>query len=149
MRTKLLALVAFCSCLTIAVDALSADSEPGSMRCTPEKIFSCEADKDRCVKIPVVNIDGAYLLNIDLKNKVLKSFAGSKELSGSAIDRIEHHHDLLFLHGYQDERRGEFLPHSWSVIINLKTGQLTITSVENGVGYTLAGNCVVNTGDQP
>jgi hypothetical protein len=149
MSKKRFALVALCSCITFTTNVFSADSVPDYFECSPEKIFLCEADKDKCANIPVINIDGAYSINIDLINKSWSSFEGSEKFSEGTVERFERHEDLVFLHGFQDMRRGEKLPHSWTAVISTKTGQLTITSVANGTGFTLTGHCTISMGGQP
>ena len=149
MPLKRLAHAAICSCMLLATTAFSADAPLSLIECTPTKILLCETDKENCDNIPVVAIDGAYLLKVDLKKKFSETFAGTQKVSETKIDRIETHGNLLFLYGYQDDYQGKPLPHSWTAVIDPQTDRLTVTSVANGIGYMLNGHCNTGKGDKP
>ena len=141
MHIKRFAYIAMCGYIAQPASAVSADTPPSYAECTPTKLNSCGSDKENCESIPIVTVDGAYLLKIHLNKKYSETFAGTEKVSQAKIDRIDNHSDLLFLYGYQDEYHGKPLPHSWTAVLDPQTGRLTVSSVANGMGYILNGDC--------
>lgn len=141
MHATQLACIALCGCLAQSAAVFSADVPLGYMECTPTKLNLCAADNDNCESIPIVTVDGPYLLKIHLTKKYSETFAGTQKVTETKIDRIENHNDLLFLYGYRDEYHGETLPNSWTAVIDPKAGRLTVSSVANGMGYIIIGEC--------
>ena len=141
MHATQLACIALCGSIAQTGTVFSAETQPGFMECTPTKLNLCTIDKDNCESIPIVTVDGSYLLKIHLAKKYTETFAGSEKVSKANIERIENHSELLFLYGYQDDYHGEPLPHSWTAVIDPQSGRLTVSSVANGMGYILNGDC--------
>lgn len=136
-----------CCCFSISV--IAAENKPKAMTCIPNNILVCESDKLNCITVPVVNIDGAYSVIVNLEKKKTETFAGSRNISAGKIDRLEYTDKLIFLSGYQKEHRDKKLPHSWNAVIDPHTGQLTFSSVANGIVFILNGVCTENRGDKP
>jgi len=146
MNKQLCVLVA----LSVAVTAevFSAENKQAYLECTPESLFLCEAGKGKCANVPVITLDGGYLIKVDLEKKRSETYEGDNKVSATAIQQVDHHGDLVFLHGYQDVNQITQLPHSWTAVIDTMTGQLTVASVTNGMGFTLTGTCVESAGGQ-
>ena len=119
------------------------------IECTPNQIFMCEAGSKNCNSIPVVDIDGVYLLKINIKKKFSETYVGANKISESKIDRVESHSGLLFLHGFKtaEESENVHLAHSWSAVIDMDLARLTVTSVASGFGVVLIGDCNVEKGE--
>ena len=133
--------VAVYSGLSFATAALAADVTPEFIDCTPKTIFLCAADINACDSVPVVDVQGAYRIRLDLKKRVTETFEGAVKLSEAKIERIERQDDLLFLQGHEATRKDQRLPRSWIAIIDPGTGRLTISAATNGLGFVLNGNC--------
>lgn len=143
------AYILVCGCLAQPASVVSADTAPSYAECTPTKLNLCASDKENCESIPIVTVDGRYLLKIHLTKKYSETLAGSEKISEAKIGRIETHSDLLFLYGFQDDYHGKPLPHSWTAVLDSLSGRLTVSSVANGIGYILSGNCSIAREDKP
>lgn len=149
MHNKWKAVVAIYGGLAFATTACAADITPEFIDCTPKTIFLCTADKDSCDSVPVVDVQGAHRIRVDLKKKTTQTFEGTVKISEAKIGRIERHDDLLFLQGYEAARKGQRILYGWTAIIDPHTGRLTASSIANGLGFILNGSCrVVNGGAQ-
>jgi len=136
------------SCFWFA-SAVAENNKIDAMQCTPKAILACDAVNLKCEKIPIVNINGAYSVNVNLKSKFTETYEGKSKVSESKIDAVDFQEELIFLSGFQKEHRGKHLPHSWIAAINPRSGQLTYTSVADGIALMLSGACVQSNGGKP
>jgi hypothetical protein len=137
-----------CNCFWFA-SAVADNIKIDAMQCTPKAIVACDAVNLKCEKIPIVTIDGAYLVNVNLKRKFTETYEGNSKVSESKIDGIDRQGELIFLSGFRTEHRGKQLPHSWIAVINPLSGQLTYTSAADGIGLMLSGTCVEGKAGKP
>lgn len=148
MRTKMYYGFVFCCCFAFT-SAVADNINIDVMQCTPKAILACDAVNLKCEKIPIVNINGAYSVNLNLKKKFTETYEGKSKVAESKIEGVDIQEGLIFLSGYKEEHRGQHLPHSWIAAINPQSGQLTFTSVADGIALMLSGTCVKSKGGKP
>ncbi len=141
MYTKTCILIITGCFISIATNAFSAQQKINYMECRPKQLLLCEAEKNKCENIPVVNADGEYIVKINFQKKMTETFEGNKKVAGSKIDRIEYDDELIFLTGYREQHDGKRLLRNWNAVIDTQSGRLTFTSVANGIGFMLSGLC--------
>ncbi len=146
MRTRLLIHLALCGSAQLATAAHSIDSPPDRIECIPSRVYDCVANKDNCDSMPVSNVQGAYILKINLPEKRAETFEDKKKVAETRIDRIQHNEHLLFLYGFELHENDQVSMHSWNAIINLHNGGLTVTRVADGVGAVMHGSCKIGKG---
>ena len=96
--------------------------------------------------MPVSNVQGTYLLKINLQDKRAETFEAEKKVAETRIDRIQREDQLLFLYGFELHENDRVSAHSWNAIINLQNGGLTVTRVADGVGAVMHGSCKIGKG---
>jgi len=148
MRTNVYKCFVLCSSFLVG-NVSAADIKIDAMQCTPKAILVCDAVNLKCEKVPIVNINGTYSVMVNLKKKFTETYEGNHKVAENKIGRIELHDKLIFLSGYREEHRGKHLPHSWIAVIEPRSGQLTYTSVADGIGLMLSGTCVESKGGKP
>jgi hypothetical protein len=146
MRTSQLIHLAICCGVLLATTAHAMKLTPGLIACMPSRVFDCVGNTNDCDSIPVSNIQGTYSIKINLPEKRSETFEGEKKVAESRIDRIAQEEQLLFLYGFELHDSDQLTVYSWSAIINLHTGGLTVTRVSDGVGAVMRGNCEVGKG---
>ena len=145
MRTRQLIHLAMCGGALLATTAY-ADSPPALIECMPSRVYDCVANTDDCDSMPVSNVQGAYLLKINLHEKRSETFEAEKKVAETRIDRIQREDQLLFLYGFELHENDRVSAHSWNAIINLQNGGLTVTRVADGVGAVMHGSCKIGKG---
>lgn len=149
MRAKPLVYILICSCLPLTSTAFSAIASSDFFECTPAKIRFCVSENEQCDNIPVYSTDDeTYTIKINLKKKLSETFAGANRLSETKIDRMKRLDQLLFLYGFEKHQDDKSDPHSWSAIIDLQSGHLTVTRISNGIGSVLNGVCHAGKGSE-
>ena len=143
MRTRRLIHLALCGSALLATAAHSIDSPPDRIECIPSRVYDCVANKDNCDSMPVSNVQGAYILKINLQNKRAETFEAEKKVAETRIDRIQREDQLLFLYGFELHENDRVPAHSWNAIINVQNGVLTVTRVADGVGAVMHGSCKI------
>jgi hypothetical protein len=146
MRTRRLIQLAMCGVALLATTAYTADSPPTLIECIPSRVYDCVAKEGDCDSMPVSNVQGTYLLKINLQERRSQTFEGEKKVAETRIDRIKQEAQLLFLYGFELHENDQVTTHSWNAIINLQTGGLTVTRVADGVGAVMHGSCKVGKG---
>jgi hypothetical protein len=143
MRIRQLIQLASCGGALLASTAYSIDSPPALIECIPSRVYHCVSNTDDCDSVPVSNVQGVYLLKINLQDKRTETFEAEKKVAETRIDRIQREDQLLFLYGFELHENDRISAHSWNAIINLQNGGLTVTRVADGVGAVMHGSCKV------
>ena len=96
MHTRRLIHLAMCAGALVSTTASAADSPPSLIECLPSRVYDCVANKSDCDSMPVSNIQGAYVLKIDLQKERSQTFEAEKKIAETRIDRIKQEGQLLF-----------------------------------------------------
>jgi len=146
MRPRQLIHLAMCGSALLANAAHSIDPPPDRIECIPSRVYDCVANKDNCDSMPVSNVQGAYLLKINLPEKRSETFSDEQKVAETRIHRIQQNEQLLFLYGFELHENDKVSVHSWNAVINLQNGGLTVTRVADGVGAVMHGHCKIGKG---
>jgi hypothetical protein len=146
MRIRQLIQLASCGGALLASTAYSIDSPPALIECIPSRVYHCVSNTDDCDSMPVSNVQGTYILKINLPEKRSETFSDEQKVAETRIDRIQQNEQLLFLYGFELHENEQVSVHSWNAIINLHNGGLTVTRVADGVGAVMHGHCKIGKG---
>ena len=96
--------------LVLAVTALRADDLTGSEHflCSSVEVTICTA-LGECASEPPWNLNVPQFIEVDLKNKKLKSTEASGENRSTPIKNLERDGDLIFLQGVEQGRAFSFV----------------------------------------
>lgn len=147
MRKMIYGYLALCGVGVCTNVALAAGSKISALECVPHTILMCEVSKTTCEPVPVTDIEGRHVIKVDLQKKSYQTYQGSQRVVTGAISRIERQQALIIMSGYRDQFHDSKHPYGWNAVIDSQTGQLTVTSVANGLGFMLSGVCKQSRGN--
>ncbi len=79
MRTRQLIRFAMCCGALLATTAYSRDTPPNVIECIPSRVYDCVANTEDCDSMPVSNVQGIYLLKINLPEKRSETFSDEQK----------------------------------------------------------------------
>ena len=144
MRSRRWICLALCAGALLAATTYSVASPPALIECKPSRVYNCVANTNDCDSMPVSNVQGAYLLKINLQAKRAETFEAGEKVAETRIDRIQRKDQPLFLYGFELGENDRVSAHSWNAILNSQNGGLTVTRVADGVGAVMHGSCNID-----
>jgi len=121
-------------CLSFVPAVWAAAPYDGSvpLLCAALTIQECENDSGECHLRRAEEVNIPQFVKVDVSQKTVASTGA--ESRQAAIQRLEHADGRLVLQGGQGGR-------SWSMVISEETGKMSVSVVDDEVGFVIFGAC--------
>jgi hypothetical protein len=114
----------------------AAESDTSSLLCSVINAAEYSLEEG-CVEGTADSFDLPQFVRLDFKNNIISEVGESTQKRTSKIVNLKRIDTKLIMQGIENGR-------SWSVLVEEKTGKLSATVLDEGIGFVVLGYCVID-----
>ena len=126
-------IVSMCMYLACATPVYAAEEESTPFLCAPGEPIQCESD-GQCTRVTIQSTRLPRFIRVDFAAQQLSGVAGEEKVV-SAVKNRQQLNGMLILQGAENGR-------GWSMTINEKSNEMTLTVAGDQVGFVVFGACM-------
>ena len=132
-------IVSMCMYLACAMPVHAAEEERTPLLCAPGEPIQCESD-GQCTRVTIQSTRLPRFIRVDFAAQQLSGVAGGEKVV-TAIKNRQQLDGMLILQGAENGR-------GWSMAINEKSNEMTLTVAGDQIGFVVFGACLRLDGEE-